>query len=341
MKILLRGDGNDIIGYGHVYRLLALADILKDKFEIVFAICAPSAQLAQTVKNYCAELIELPLFEHYTLPAFKKNNEEVPFDIADYLSGIDIVVLDGYWFGPLYQQAVKNTGVKLVCIDDFAENYFFADAVINHAPGLDSAKYKGEPYTKYFLGLDYALLRKDFFRPFTNKRTGRSLFLNLGGTDTYDLTPKLLESAMRSSLFNTIYFLAPVAYTSEHLHRMEKIANETNKQLVTKSNMQAAALVELMDSCDYALVSASTILLECYSRRITCFTGYYTSNQLNIYNGFIGEKRAIGLGDLRAIETTGFDQDGSLFNLTEEINKPANPLNAPYNLNHLFTQLIL
>ena len=35
-KILFRADGNEEIGYGHVIRSLALADMLKENFECIF-----------------------------------------------------------------------------------------------------------------------------------------------------------------------------------------------------------------------------------------------------------------------------------------------------------------
>ena len=36
-KVVLRADGNSKIGLGHVYRLLALAEMLKEDFECVLA----------------------------------------------------------------------------------------------------------------------------------------------------------------------------------------------------------------------------------------------------------------------------------------------------------------
>jgi UDP-2,4-diacetamido-2,4,6-trideoxy-beta-L-altropyranose hydrolase len=35
-KIILRVDGNSNMGLGHIYRGIALAEMLKDEFEVLF-----------------------------------------------------------------------------------------------------------------------------------------------------------------------------------------------------------------------------------------------------------------------------------------------------------------
>ncbi len=334
-KIILRADGNAIIGHGHIYRLLALTDILKNEFDIVFASSMPGEHLVSVIENYADELIELPERPEYKLPSSKQADEEIPFDLAGYLKGDEIVVLDGYWFGTNYQMAVKNTGAKLVCIDDFAEDYFYADAVINHAPGMKASQYRGEPFTKYYLGLDFALLRKDFFKPFSGNRQPGSLLISMGGTDQYGITEHAVESAILSRSFKLIHVLVSSAFSEEVLGRMNERAQLSAAKIGLRKNLSAAELVELMDSCSFALVSASTVLLECYSRGMTCFTGYYTNNQRNIYSGFIAGKMAIGLGDLNTFETKAM----ATVLKSRDVIKRENSLRSDLNIKEIFTLL--
>jgi len=332
-KLVLRADGNTTIGFGHVYRLLALADILKGDFEIVFAISTSEKLLLELISSYSDKIISLPAY-NYTLPDQKKEDEEMSFDLGGFLSGDEIVVTDGYWFGEQYQKAVKKTKAKLVCIDDFAENYFYADAVINHAPGVKVSDYRGEPYTKYFLGLDYALLRKNFFSPFSpNHKTG-SLLIGMGGSDPYGITEKVLNAVIHSHRFSEIHLLAPALFTEKKMAGICEGAANVN--CVFHKNLNADALVTLMDNCKYAIVSASTLLLEFYSRGIICMTGYYTPNQKSIYNGFVNDYKAIGLGDLNNFEPK---------EVIEAMNRQLNvqPLKAPLhsysNIKKIFTGL--
>jgi spore coat polysaccharide biosynthesis predicted glycosyltransferase SpsG len=57
-KVILRADGNSEIGLGHVYRSLALAEMLNEDFETVFLIKKPLKELKRTILQTCSECIE-------------------------------------------------------------------------------------------------------------------------------------------------------------------------------------------------------------------------------------------------------------------------------------------
>ncbi|QNP52112.1 hypothetical protein H9L05_19855 [Hymenobacter qilianensis] len=59
-RLVLRADGNPRIGLGHVMRLLALADILRDEFGCVFVIQEPDAVLLIQLQKSCLEVVEMP-----------------------------------------------------------------------------------------------------------------------------------------------------------------------------------------------------------------------------------------------------------------------------------------
>ena len=339
-RLILRADGNSIIGYGHIYRLLALADILKDKFEITFVTTRLHESLACLVKSYVDKLIEIQSDFEYVLPALKEPGEEIPFDLNEQISGAEIIVLDGYWFGSHYQKAVKSMGVKLVSIDDFGSDYFYADLVINQAPGIERTLYKGEYYTNYYLGLDYALLRSDFYRPLTVSPRNNSLLISMGGVDSYGLTDNILGAAIYSNSFNQIHLLTSSGYSTSLLARIAERTRNASIDIMTHQNLSGLALVEIMDTCSFALTSASTILIECYSRGISCMTGYYTDNQLNMYNGFVKENRAIGLGNLRISDSSRLSVEiVKAKNFLEKPEKLIEPLRSNKNLENIFTQL--
>jgi UDP-2,4-diacetamido-2,4,6-trideoxy-beta-L-altropyranose hydrolase len=335
-KIIIRCDGSSEIGLGHVMRCLALTDMLKDNFSIAIAISKPENSLKKTILKYVDQLIELPANGFNKLPSLMEPGEEISFDLNDYVTAEDIVVTDGYWFGTSYQQAIKKTGAKLVCIDDFARGFFYADAVINHAPGMKLSQYKGEPHTRFYLGLDYALLRKEFFRPLPEHRSKNSLLISLGGSDPLNITIKALKTAYESGRFNEIHVMVSSLFSNDLRTSIEEFALRYSQQIKIHSNLSAISIVDLMDDCSHALVSASTILLECYSRGLICFAGYYTENQMNIYNGFVNQNLAYGLGNLNTIDSN--------FELPEidsgRVIKNMAPLNSNAYVNFLFNQLL-
>ena len=149
--VLIRVDGNSRIGLGHIYRGLALAEILKGKYLIEFI----------TRIDTIVSPLQESGFNYSFIPDIVKFVDE-PNWIKDNYSKETIIVLDGYEFNQKYQQKIKDLNFKLVYIDDLAQGLQKADLVINHSPWVKIIDYKTEKYTKLALGMDYAILRPRF-----------------------------------------------------------------------------------------------------------------------------------------------------------------------------------
>lgn len=327
-RLILRADGNKFIGFGHIYRLLALADILKEHFNIVFAFYRTSDFIEREIKSYCDEIIILPRELPYQTPDEISAGQEINFDLNDILNGGEIVVLDGYHFGINYQTAVKDKNCKLVCIDDLATNRFVADAVINHAPGLNQSIYKTEPYTKLYTGLDYAILRTPFMRPLNSKnKTKGDIFISLGGSDSFQLTLKIVKLLIDIKELNTLHVMYSNSFPAGMIDELQKISKETGR-VKLNLNLSACDIVNLMDTCEYAFVSASTVLLEAYARNLICFTGFYTDNQRFIYDGFVNKKWAIGVGNFEILNASkmvfALEKKGEAKSIKQSINSGQN-----------------
>ena len=124
-KVYIRTDGSPEIGLGHVVRCVSLAHMLKNDFTIHFFVL----EIPDSLKNEITQ-----------------NGWDVTFidresDFLNKLTGNEIVVIDGYQFDSEYQKEIKSKGCKLVCIDDFHDQHFYADLVINHAPGVSKDDY--------------------------------------------------------------------------------------------------------------------------------------------------------------------------------------------------------
>ncbi len=152
-RLFLRVDGHQQMGLGHVFRCLALVELLDGLVEACFFVRTPSAYLRQVITAK-AKLVVLP-----ELPSAVV---EATIFAQRYLSGREIVVLDGYHFTTAYQQIIKDNSATLVCLDDLHHCRFVADVVINHAGSAQTKAYERAPYTKLYLGLKYALLQPTF-----------------------------------------------------------------------------------------------------------------------------------------------------------------------------------
>ena len=336
-RVIFRADGNSQIGLGHVYRLLALAEILKDEFDCYFAINNPDAFTLQQIEKTCRGSILLNSTKEYVLPDKNKPGEEMEFDLEEYLTGSEIVITDGYLFGENYQLAVKAKGSKLVCIDDLAECDFYSDIIINHAPGINPSVYKKQEYTRLFIGLDYAILRQPFFKPFNKKKdTFQTAFISLGGSDYFGYSEKLLELILQLNHFENVHLLCSSSFNSELLNTLKKI-EATSAKVNLHFNLDATQLVDLLDNCTHAFVAASTVLIEAYARGLKCFTGSYIGNQQFMYDGFIKNHLAVGIGNFNVLSEnaikTAMKYEPSLIPLSC-------PLASPNNLKGIFASLV-
>jgi UDP-2,4-diacetamido-2,4,6-trideoxy-beta-L-altropyranose hydrolase len=335
-RVILRADGNKLIGFGHIYRLLALADILQQNYYLILALYGVEDFIKAEISKYCNEVWVLNGSLPYKTPDEISAADALSFDLNDKLTGDDIVILDGYYFGIEYQKAVKDLGCKLVCVDDLAVNSFVADVIINHAPGVASDCYKTEEYTKCYLGLDYAILRKPFFRPFTLQQKNKDVFISLGGTDYFQITKHLLSILLKCETLNTLHVMYSSSYPEELIHYMQQMENDLSGKVKLYKNLGAVEIVDLMDHCTFAFVSASTVLIEAFSRGLFCLAGYYSLNQKFIYNGFVGENKAIGLGDLMKVD------EGTIRHGLKEVVKlerQSTALSSMNNLNKIFQTL--
>lgn len=296
-NIVLRADGNSTIGLGHIYRLLALGGLFKNKHSINFVTSNKDEFITKEILSICDKVSYVPEFK-YCFPDKKVTNEEIPFDMGDILTGDEIVITDGYWFGTTYQKEIKKNNSRLICIDDLAQWYFVADAVINHAPNIDANIYKKEPYTKLCLGLDYMILRSAFYAAPSVTRPSdkeRCIFLSLGGIDQFGFTTNIVEDLIEKVDVSRI--LISPNYADDLKKRLYDIRNLNPGKVEIYENADANTIVDILDKSTHAIVSASNVAIEAVARGIKPLIGYYTNNQLLIYHGLIKINKAIGIGN--------------------------------------------
>ena len=247
-KVIIRVDGNYNIGLGHIYRGIALAEILKDKFVIEFV----------TRTKTTISPIQDSGFDYTFVPENVELNEEHNWFKENYTRET-IIVLDGYHFNEAYQQKIKKQDYKLVYIDDLVEGTQKADLVINHSPGVKESDYKTEVYTKLALGLKYALLRKSFIefdRKKLNKKKGiKNIFISFGGADTHDFSLIATKEVLDLDSVETINVVLGAAYKNETIYDLN------SSKLKIHKNLQEREVFKLMNETDLAIVPASTTVL--------------------------------------------------------------------------------
>lgn len=287
-KVFFRADGNGKIGLGHVIRSCAMADMLKGEFECHFFIRNPLPSLRQEILQTCPFINELPDDVDYITEAENWQKS---------LTGNEIVILDGYHFDTDYQKIIKTTVHKLVCIDDIHAYHFVADAVINHAEGLSCHDYSAEPYTDFFLGTKYAILRKEFLSSANIREEDRKedIFISLGGADINNDTIKVLELLEKKMVHQKCHIVIGAAY--QHELSLLAFLKETRLDISIHKNLSATDMLELMKMCRFGICPPSSVSYEYLTVGGELYLHMTADNQKDINKFFLNARLAFSLED--------------------------------------------
>jgi UDP-2,4-diacetamido-2,4,6-trideoxy-beta-L-altropyranose hydrolase len=296
-NIIIRADGGTSIGMGHIVRCIALADMLKNDFNIVFAIQKPVESVIKTIHTITQMIIHLPQTDDYTADAT---------NFTTYLNTNDIVILDGYNFKTEYQKSIKDKGCKLVCIDDLHAWHQYADIVINHAEGIQASVYSTEDYTQLYLGLNYVLLRSPFLHgdnPNKKLNSIKKVFISMGASDIANNSGKFTEALISLPGIEEIHLM--LGSINPNLNVIQNLI-DTNKQvkIIPHFDISDEELRELLRQCDIAICPASSISLECCATGIGLISGYTAENQMDNLNSLDKRKTLVNFGDLLQLSIT-------------------------------------
>lgn len=269
-NIFIRVDGDATIGLGHLVRCYALANMLKDDFDITF-FCR---SIPKHIENeLCISGFRVILIAHEN-------------DFLAIVAKDNIVVLDGYNFDTKYQMAIKGKGINLVCIDDMHEIEFVADLIINHAPGVSPPQYKAQPYTQFALGPDYVLLRPSFLHQEIRPKQvdkNETILICFGGADPGGLTIRTLKVVLEFGHFKRIIIITGAAYLTPN--EFGPIL-ESDPRIIHMHNLNEEQMLSAMQETDIAVVPASGILYEALSTGCKVISGYTADNQKFMYERF-------------------------------------------------------
>lgn len=278
-KVFLRADASDKIGYGHFFRTLALADMLKDEYECTFFTQTPNDFQKEEVRKVCA-LVEL------------REDDSKYKVFLDYLTGNEVVFLDNYFYTSDYERSIKDKGCKLISIGT-NDRHYFADVVINYTK-LHPEDFFSEPYTQFCIGLDWTLLRKPFYIERQEKKRG--IVICMGGTDQYAYSEKLYENIQREYPQYAVKIIATDRIGEQRIESLKQ------KGVDLLLNQTAEQMANLFSKTAIAVVSASGVALEALSQGTEVIAGTYVDNQINIYRSLNEDGYIWGVGCFNSLE---------------------------------------
>ncbi|HEX8429346.1 UDP-2,4-diacetamido-2,4,6-trideoxy-beta-L-altropyranose hydrolase [Hymenobacter sp.] len=254
-RLLLRADGNSRIGLGHVMRLLALAEILREEAATcVFLIQEPEQELRRQLEAANFTVVELPV---------RPLAEEAAWLVRHVLFATDVLLLDGYSFTYSYQQTVRGKAAHLIFVDDLHSFPLAADVVLNPAGGVVISQYElRQPGARLLVGPAFAPLRAAFRSAAAlpvPASTPDTVLVCLGGADPTHQTQQVVELLLALATVQQVHAVVGSAYA--RWHELHAWASQ-QPRLLLHHNLPATNLVELMRQCGAAVCSPSTISYE-------------------------------------------------------------------------------
>jgi spore coat polysaccharide biosynthesis predicted glycosyltransferase SpsG/RimJ/RimL family protein N-acetyltransferase len=267
-------------------RCQALAQSLQPAFEATFIVREAAASIQQQLAAATIAIQLIPLDVPTGLPEAQW--------LANQLTATDILVLDGYHFGPAYQERLAATGAALVCLDDLVIPPLWATAILNQAGGVAPAAYSHVPLAQLLLGPAYALLRPEFWHHGPPAASGQPrLFLNMGGADPTNQTAMLLPVLRQQFPAYSLQVVTGAAYPHQTI--LQELIQPFGDAVVLHHNLAAPELATLLRTCQVFVCPPSGVAYECCATGGALLLHLTAENQRAIFDFLIRQGLAIPL----------------------------------------------
>lgn len=274
MNVLIRADGNEKIGSGHIMRTKSIANELKELgAKVLYALADERGK--KLINNE---------FQSVVL----SSNYECLDDEINALSSvikeqkIKIILLDSYFVTPKYFKELKKLA-KVAYIDDLDAFAYECEALINYGAFFDKNEYKARQNLakKHFLGSEFAPLRAEFgsTQKSSKNTQKKQVLLTTGNTDLLGIMPRLLEAFLSDESLKNLEFLAISGAFNEHENKLLALSAKHKNIKVLKSPENMA---QIMAEADFVLSAGGSTLYELASlaKAVICFS--IAANQNNI-----------------------------------------------------------
>ena len=274
MNVLIRADGNEKIGSGHIMRTKSIAAELK--------------RLGAKVLYALADERGKRLINNEFQSVILSSNYECLDDEIDALSSvikeqkIKLILLDSYFVTPKYFKELKKLA-KVAYIDDLDAFAYECEALISYGAFFDKNEYKARQNLakKYFLGSEFAPLRAEFrsTQKSSKNTQKKQVLLTTGNTDLLGIMPRLLEAFLSDESLKNLEFLAISGAFNEHENKLLALSAKHKNIKVLKNPENMA---QIMMGADFVLSAGGSTLYELASlaKAVICFS--IAANQNNI-----------------------------------------------------------
>lgn len=271
-NILIRCDASKEIGLGHITRCLVLANELRDdKNRVYFAIKNYEIAIEKIKEQQFDMIVADDNFDYFKWIEDIIEQQKIDIFIGDIRDGFPIELIS----------YMKNKNILTVAIDEPSEYSKECDLCFYppHA-SIDKSKYKG----KIYQGLEYVILRDEFYKEYEKKKNDiPNILVMMGGTDAYNLTlPVIKKIDTYKEDFEISVILSKKHKDIDLLNQFIKVSNHK----VTLYN-KIENMASFLDNIDFAISQFGTIAYEYLIKNIPAIYIYNDKEKFDSYKYFI------------------------------------------------------
>lgn len=311
MKVVFRCDASHQLGTGHVMRCLTLANVLKQAgHQCLFIILKHKANLATLISQDFQVLeISHPQLStndfgenKHLIHPFQQDWQQCQLALETTDFHPDWLVVDHYSLDHNWEFLAKESGCKLMVIDDLVNRPHLADILLDQTLNRQNQEYgKLVPKScRLLTGIEYALLRPEFYQYKQGSidaklglEKANKLVINLGGADNDNHTLRLLK--LLQPRFNQLSILIVVGNLYQHLKELKEFIDaQSNADIKIKQNVSNMA--KLLSEQHLAIGAAGTSCWERICLGLPSLLVVLADNQNDNANELNAERLSINLG---------------------------------------------
>lgn len=267
-KILIRVDGDSIIGMGHIYRTLLLAYRLIDHDILFLTDKAKDAGYKKLIES------------NFNVKTFA--NDSILWEIIDNYKP-DLIINDILDTSSDYVKKLKDRSIFVASFEDLGEGAMISDVVIN---ALYDEKYQMH---NHYWGKDFYCLKEEFqiVKPKVISEVVEKVLITFGGTDPNDYTKRIV------GLLSTINCTCQVDVILGLGYQKKEKLKEYIQELGLKVNIlhNVSSMSEYMSKADLIFTSAGRTVYECASLGVP--TIVLAQNNRELHHTFASPKNGI------------------------------------------------
>ena len=298
--VIIRADGNENIGAGHIMRCISIADAIRNiGGDVIFVLAGVSFETMLREKGFDVFVL------HTDYSNMESECDSMLSLIKQYHA--DKCIVDSYYVTDSYFRTLRSA-TRIVYVDDLMDHAHPVDMLINYNIYAEREKYEslyreaGIRAPEFLLGCEYTPLRCEFLNPVPKEAQSaspgrRSVLISSGGADTEHMELQLMERILRNKdRFEMMDFHFVVGAMNRDWPVLREMSEDSSNIMLHRN---VTNMKELMCRCDIAVSATGSTMYELCRCGLPIITYVVADNQIQGAESFMRRGAAVYAGDVR------------------------------------------